>query len=284
MPRLVPQEAHAIVERQPPVCAPRVLQVELRDDALALDLGKRIDFGVALEGTEQRVRDRLVRVERIVRVDVEVELSGPRTGAHTAAAFGIAGLLQVEARLHRVPAANPREVRAKRRQPRLALIDQTVVEREVRRVVPAEAHLRDDVPRVQVRIELPDGEADGVAIDPVPVGVGQGIELLGLLTGADVGVEDEVRSDDLRVVHADAAVRVQIVRVEEPPLCGPGCYLTASLIRIPVLEGEVKAVRVGGSPIHAHDVVQCLASGCLVSVSLYATPDRAAKSVSCEGQ
>ena len=84
-----------------------------------------------------------------------------------------------------------------------------------------EVHFRDDVARVQLRVELADREADVVAVDAVPVALGQRVELLGLLAGAEVGVEDEVRPDDLRVVRADAAVGVQVVGVEEAPLVGP---------------------------------------------------------------
>ena len=63
--------------------------------------------------------------------------------------------LEVEARLERVAAADPGQVGSERRQPRLALIDQAVVEREVRRVRDVERHLRNDVARVQLGMELP---------------------------------------------------------------------------------------------------------------------------------
>ena len=193
VPRRVVEEAHAVVDRQPLAGLPRVLQVELGDGALALHLRERVDLGVVAEVAEQRVGVGVVRVERIVDVGAEVELAGPRTRADAAAAFRIARLLEVEAALDRVLPRDPGQVGANRGQPRFALIDQPVVEREVRRVGHVERHFRNDVARVQLGMELADGEADRVAVDAGPVVLGQRIELLGLLTGPEVGIEDQVR-------------------------------------------------------------------------------------------
>ena len=107
-------------------------------------------------------------------------------------------------------------------------------------------------------MELSDVESDVVTVDAVPVALGERVELLGLLPGADVIVQDEVRAEDLRVVHADAAVGVQVVRVEEAPLRRPGGDLAATLIGIPVLEREVEAV---GSPAASPPGRCCSSSG-----------------------
>ena len=93
---------------------------------------------------------------------------------------------------------------------------------------------------------------------------GQRIELLGLLADAEVGVEDEVRADDLGVVHADAAVGVQVVGVEEAPLVRAGGDLAAALVRVPVLEREVEAVVRRRPPVDADDVVHLRVVGVLL--------------------
>ena len=97
IPRRVPQETHAVVERQTPGRLPRVLRVELVDVALADHFGERIDLGVVAERSEQRVRVAVVRVERVVGVGAEVELPGPRARADAALAFGVLRQLEVVA-------------------------------------------------------------------------------------------------------------------------------------------------------------------------------------------
>ena len=113
-------------------------------------------------------------------------------------------------------------------------------------------------------MELSERESDRVPVDPGPVRVGQRVELLGLLTGPEVAVEDEVRADDPGVVRADAAVGVQVVRVEEAPLGRTGGDLAAALVGVPVLEGEIEVVAARRPPVDPHDVVHLRVLGVLL--------------------
>ncbi len=122
VPGRVPQEAQAVVERQPPVGLPRVLQVELRDVALADDLGERVDFPVFAERAEEGVGVSCswCRTGCSCRC-VKVNSTGPWAGADTTAALRVLRELEVVAGLDRVVALDPCQVRAQGRQPRLAL-------------------------------------------------------------------------------------------------------------------------------------------------------------------
>ena len=113
-------------------------------------------------------------------------------------------------------------------------------------------------------MKLPDFESDRVPVDPGPVSVGQRIKLLGLLADPEVALEHHRRADDLRVVRADATIRVQVMRIEEPPLRRARRDLAATLIGVPILEREVEAVVRRRFPVDAHDVVHLRVLGVLL--------------------
>ncbi len=81
---------------------------------------------------------------------------------------------------------------------------------------------------------------------------------------AHVRVQNEIRPNDLRVVHAHAAICIQIVGVEETPPRRPCCDFAAPLIRVPVLEREIEAVVCTRPPIDADDVVHLRILGVLL--------------------
>ena len=134
VPRRVPEEAQAVVERQRAGWPSRCPARRTPRCSASLDLGEGVDLGVVLERADERIGVAVVGVEGVVRVGVERELPGPRPRADAAVPFGVLRELEVVARLDRMVALDPRQIGAKGRQPRFALIDQPVVEREVRAV------------------------------------------------------------------------------------------------------------------------------------------------------
>ena len=259
-PRLVPEEAHAVVEREPARGFPGVLQIRLHLVTVGLHLRQVADLGVVAEDPQERVRVGVAGVERVRGVGAEVELAGPGARAHAAEALGVLELLDVQAALPGVAALDPGQVVAERVEPGDAAVPhQAVLEREVR-LLPAagdrhvEGRLRQRVDRVH-RIQLAERVAVGRAPQPAPVVLGHRVEALRLAAHADGGLVDQVRVDHLRVVQAAAAVGVQVVGVEPAPLGGTGGDLGAPLIGPPVLVGEVEAVGGRGPPVEAQDVV-----------------------------
>ena len=216
----VPREARSIVQRELARQLPGVLREPL-DHAgcsVAAWTSRRLDVGAVR--SQQRVRVRMARVERVhgIHVVLEVAVERPRLP------FLVAGMLQIEARLERVISACERRGVVDGHERIGARQRETSFEGNCRRIRngPGERRARDDVERIDRRAELPERVADVIARDGVETFLRQRRARLGAMPVADRELVHERRAQRPRVVQNQAGILECVVLAEQAPVRGAG--------------------------------------------------------------
>ena len=185
---------------------PGILDKPFRNGLALVRAITRVGFLIAVKVAEHRVGERVIGVQRVIRIRAETD----RAVEFAPLALVLPDAVNVAAELDRVPAFGPGDAVAQVEREVGAVLEEAVVEADVRRILNVEGIARDDIVRVGRRKPLPRRvsqrrprhRGERVPLDRDLLSGSQGIVewLPALVIAADTGLKfrDHCRREDVR--------------------------------------------------------------------------------------